>query len=87
MKIADNDQHNLTAEEQVRNKRSGDICLFYAKGQQSALRRAGLNKGVEYCAEFESLDEVAGTVYGLDQPDLPVVMSGFKHPNYAKHST
>jgi len=39
MKEADNDEQRLSESEKLRNKRSGDILLFFGKGNQSTLRR------------------------------------------------
>ena len=64
MKIADDDMSKLTPSEKQRNKRSGDILLFFGKGESSALRRAIIAKGEEYTASFASRDEVAGMVIG-----------------------
>jgi hypothetical protein len=77
MNEADKLQSNLTEEEQCRNKRSGDILLF--KNQAKAPTEG------EYQAEFASNDQVAGSIYKVNQGQVSV--SGFRHPCSYKHST
>lgn len=91
MKEADQDQAALTDEERVRNKRTGEIYLFYGKGDQSALRRLQITKELEYAADFSSKDEIAGTVLGAHSHGAldtgSIVMAAYLHPHYEKHST
>lgn len=91
MKEADRDQASLTESERERNKRSGDIYIFYRKGQGSALRRATSWIENSYQADFESKDEVAGIVSKVEQSHCSATQNvccfGFTHPAYETHST
>ena len=88
MRAADNDQERLTPAQRIRNKRSGDVFIFYGKGESSALRRAQLEEGTSYAAEFESKDEVTGKVIGTQQENTGNFrMMRYEPPTYDRHST
>jgi hypothetical protein len=61
---ADDNQNKLTQAERDRNKRSGDINLYFVQSKSSALRRIELGEGEKYEASFKSKDEVAGNITG-----------------------
>ena len=89
MRMADNDQQNLTEAQRIRNKRTGDVYLFYGKGEQSALRRIEIEEGKSYEAGFETKDEVAGKVTGTDQEGTSKKfrMMKYEPPSYDRHKT
>lgn len=65
MKAADKDQKKLTVQERQRNKRTGDIYLYFVQNEKkSALRRQVLAQGQVYDATFGKKDEIVGKVIG-----------------------
>jgi hypothetical protein len=52
MKEADKDQKNLTPEERNRNKRIGDVFVYFRKTESPALKCLSLKDGENYQASF-----------------------------------
>lgn len=64
MKEADKDQNNLTPEERNRNKRIGDVYVYFRKTETPSLKCLSLNDGENYEACFSASDRVAGLATG-----------------------
>ena len=64
MDKADEGHSKLTPEERIRNKRIGDINLYFVKANDTPLQRAELTEGQVYDAAFQSRDHVSGKVIG-----------------------
>jgi len=64
MDEADKGQSKLTAEEKHRNKRIGDINLYFVKSETSPLTQVALKEGQKFDANFLSLDHLSGQVTG-----------------------
>jgi 5'-3' exoribonuclease 2 len=64
MKAADGDMKKLSVAEKQRNKKTGDIQLYFVAGTKSRLQRQLLQEGQVYRSNFESKDEVVGEVTG-----------------------
>jgi hypothetical protein len=52
MEEADKGQSKLTAEEKHRNKRIGDINLYFVKSETSPLTQVALKEGQKFDANF-----------------------------------
>ena len=64
MEEADKGQTNLTPEERNRNKRSGDIFVYFRKTEKPALKCLQLKEEDKYAASFTSNDSISGKVTG-----------------------
>jgi 5'-3' exoribonuclease 2 len=60
MEKADNDQKNLTPEEQNRNKRTGDIFVYFRKTKTPALKCVKLKVEEKYVASFTAKERISG---------------------------
>lgn len=64
MEQADDGQKNLTPEERNRNKRTGDIFVYFRKTENPALKCEELKVEEKYEASFKSKDKIFGRVTG-----------------------
>ncbi len=64
MEEVDKGQTNLTPEERNRNKRSGDIFVYFRKTEKPAIKCLQLKEEENYEASFTSNDSISGKVTG-----------------------